>query len=255
MELVLLLLEAGADVNEHDRDIKSSRSPLQQAAELGNSEMIECLLKAGADVNLLPALENGATALQFAAINGHLGIAKRLLEMGALINAPGAALEGGRTALEGAAEMGRIDMIKFLLCQGVLTTGPGRLQYIKSIEYAAEEGHEAAERLLRDVRDWFPEDERLLNVYRETRWELVDWRWVEATDAGEGKWIPVPFWDWEDKVPFWDWGDKASETGEDGDDRDEITENQTETQVAAVSDGANITEWPELDIVDIRFPD
>ncbi|KAF9784255.1 hypothetical protein IL306_007578, partial [Fusarium sp. DS 682] len=103
-------------------------------------------------------------------------------------------------------------------------------------------GHEAAERVLRDVRDWFPEDERLLNVYRETRREVVDWRWVEATDAGKGKWIPVPFWDWEDKVPFWDWGDKASETGEDGDDRDEITENQTETQVAAVSDGANITE-------------
>ncbi|KAF9771506.1 hypothetical protein IL306_010847 [Fusarium sp. DS 682] len=256
MELVLLLLEAGADVNEHDRDVKSNHSPLQKAAEVGNSEMIDCLLKAGADVNLLPALENGATALQFAAINGHLGIAKRLIEMGALINAPGAALDGGRTALEGAAEIGRLDMIKFLLCHGVLTTGHGRLQYIKSIEYAAEEGHEAAERLLRDVRDWFPEDERLLNVYREKRWKRVDWRWVETAGAGEGEWIAVPFWYWEDKVPFLDWGDEASESGEDGDQRDGITNNQVETQVAAVSDGANITEWPELDIDDvIRFPD
>ncbi|KAF4451319.1 putative ankyrin repeat-containing domain protein [Fusarium austroafricanum] len=247
IELLLLLLEAGADVNEHDRDINSNRSPLQQAAELGNLEMIECLLKAGADVNLLPALENGATALQFAAINGHLGIAKYLLEMGALIDAPGAALKGSRTALEGAAEMGRLDVIKFLLCQGALTTGPGRLQYIKSIQYAADEGHEAAEVLLREVRDWLPEDERLLNVYMESRWEDINWRWVETTDAGEGKWIPVPFWDWEDE---------ATENGEYGADRDDTIEDEIEKQVAAASDGANITEWPELDIDDIiRFPD
>ena len=54
---------------------------------------------------LLPET-GGATALQLAAIKGYIGIARRLIDLGASVNeAP--AESNGRTALQGAAECGR----------------------------------------------------------------------------------------------------------------------------------------------------
>ncbi|KFY61651.1 hypothetical protein V496_04952 [Pseudogymnoascus sp. VKM F-4515 (FW-2607)] len=61
------------------------------------------------------AYENhGVTALQAAAISGHLTVALMLLKAGADINAPPAKING-RTALEAAAEHGRLDMVSLLL--------------------------------------------------------------------------------------------------------------------------------------------
>lgn len=67
---------------------------------------------------LLPET-GGATALQLAAIKGYIGIARRLIDLGASVNeAP--AESNGRTALQGAAEYGRIDMLQMLLNEGAL---------------------------------------------------------------------------------------------------------------------------------------
>jgi hypothetical protein len=55
------------------------------------------LLEYGADVNSPPVKDFGATALQFAAINGYLGIAYRILvEHEADVNAPSVEREGER---------------------------------------------------------------------------------------------------------------------------------------------------------------
>lgn len=128
------------------------RTPLQCAVEVANLDVIDILLKAGADVNERPAPDSGATALQLAAIKGYMGIAKLLLGRGADVNAARASRRG-RTALEGAAEHGRIDMIVLLLHHGAKTTDGGRRQYIRSIKLAETSCHLVAAGLLRRHRE------------------------------------------------------------------------------------------------------
>jgi len=68
------------------------------------------LLDYGVDPNEPPGYKHGRTALQGAAIRGHINIAQMLIENGAEVYAfP--ALNDGRTAIEGAAEHGRLDMV------------------------------------------------------------------------------------------------------------------------------------------------
>ena len=74
-------------------------------------------LQKGAHVNAVAAESSGVTALQGAAIQGHLQIVLSLLKAGADPNAPAAKFHG-RTALEGAAEHGRLDVFQLLLNSG-----------------------------------------------------------------------------------------------------------------------------------------
>jgi ankyrin repeat protein len=108
-------------------------------------------LENGADVNAPPFARYGATALQFAAIGGYIGIAQPLIQRGANVNASAAKI-GGRTALEGAAEHGRIDILQLLLSAGAQISGPGKAQYDRSLELALKNGHRAACRLLEKYR-------------------------------------------------------------------------------------------------------
>lgn len=59
---------------------------MQHAVELGNMEIFNLLLEHGADVNAPAADDGGVTALQIAAIQGYIGIARRLLDLGADVN-------------------------------------------------------------------------------------------------------------------------------------------------------------------------
>jgi ankyrin repeat protein len=68
-ELVDNLLKAGADVNAAPSS-HFGQTALQYAVESGHLELINILLKAGADVNAEPSCSSGATALQLAAIKG-----------------------------------------------------------------------------------------------------------------------------------------------------------------------------------------
>ncbi len=74
--------ETGADVNKADELLCSTpllcKTPLMRAADDGDEETLELLLAAGADVNAITT--QGETALVFAVSNGHVGIAKRLVE-------------------------------------------------------------------------------------------------------------------------------------------------------------------------------
>jgi ankyrin repeat protein len=144
------------------------RTALQLAVESGNVDLVHRLIDAGADVNGPAARHSGATALQLAAAKGYFGLAKLLIEHGADINADGAR-ESGRTALEIAAEHGRIDMVQFFLnhVPGALTNGDHTHQYIRAVRFAERNGHMAAAMVLRNCRDWSPQDFELYEEYEE----------------------------------------------------------------------------------------
>ncbi|KAK7953038.1 hypothetical protein PG988_013732 [Apiospora saccharicola] len=115
------------------------------------------LIEKGADVTAPAHFDSGLTALQAAAMQGKITLARYLINKGAHINEHRAP-RLGRTSLEAAAEAGRLDMVQFLLNEGTETEGKGRVQYLRAIILARSHGHAAVERLLRGHRDREMED-------------------------------------------------------------------------------------------------
>lgn len=140
IEVVEFLLKNGADVNiSANRD---TGTPLQEAIKWqGETRIPDLLLEHGADVNAPPAGEDGVTALQAAAIHGYLPLALKLLERGADVTAAPSPVDG-RTAIDGAAEHGHLDMLQLLLNaygdrEGLATVCE------QAASFAEEEGHVA----------------------------------------------------------------------------------------------------------------
>ena len=75
VELALLLLDKGADINIPD---KNKKSPLHIAVENGDNAMVEFLLENSADINFQDF--RGDSPLQIALKGGHLAIASMLLK-------------------------------------------------------------------------------------------------------------------------------------------------------------------------------
>ena len=113
--MVKFLVERGAHVNRR-LDMGLLRNPLQRAAEIGDFQMVEFFIENDAIVDAEPAY-GGGTALQLAAMSGHVGIAMLLIERGADVNHP-PARGPGRTAFEAAAEWCRPDMMYLLVQHG-----------------------------------------------------------------------------------------------------------------------------------------
>jgi len=84
--------------------------------------------------------EGGVTALQAAAIRGHINIALLLIEREAAVNAT-PALKDGRTAIDGAAEHGRLDMVQMLLNAGAIGDPFGQHGFKNAIKLARENRH------------------------------------------------------------------------------------------------------------------
>ncbi|RYP39320.1 hypothetical protein DL768_010726 [Monosporascus sp. mg162] len=116
IELVQVLLDAGADVNAPPAD-RYGRTALQAAVEKGNIELVRVLFGAGADVNTLPTDRYGRTAFQAAIEEGNIELVQVLLDAGADVNAPPAG-RYGRTALQAAVDEGNIDLVQVLLDAG-----------------------------------------------------------------------------------------------------------------------------------------
>ena len=188
-ELVDMLLRAGADVNAAPHEYRGATA-LQSAAKENNITIVHTLLAAGAFVNAEPAMYRGATALQLAAANGNFAIAGALLDAGAEINALPAKI-AGFTALEGAALYGRLDMVRFLLNAGADITGPTNPQYRRAVGMAWNGGHFALARYLQEYKG---------KLYSKTECETLD----EILAAPDVKnWHKDSFWTahWDIELP------------------------------------------------------
>ena len=112
VEMVRLLVEAGADVNAAEGFGRST--PLLDAVEQSDVEIVRLLLEAGADVNA-PAGFGGNTALHEAVENGDAEMVKILVAAGANVEAEGFMR---RTPLSLAAEEGATEIVQILLGPG-----------------------------------------------------------------------------------------------------------------------------------------
>jgi ankyrin repeat protein len=104
------LLEAGA---EPDLCPKTGTTALEEAAGLGDIDIVKVLLEFKADVNHQNLA--GDTALIFASRTGHSRTASFLLENGASINLKN---KKGNTALAVAAKHGKVEVVEALLKEG-----------------------------------------------------------------------------------------------------------------------------------------
>lgn len=105
-EVVDLLLDAGADINESDVTVGSA---LTWAAYYDREEIVEDLLDRGADPNVVNSV--GGTPLIVAASKGSARIVQMLLEHGA---DPAHKSKNGRDALQWAHDAHRPDLLKVL---------------------------------------------------------------------------------------------------------------------------------------------
>ena len=157
-------------------------TPLQAAALVANTYLLETLLSHGANVNE-PAHFEGCTALQAAIRGGHMNAVRMLLAAGADCNARGGDQPDlhGKTALEIAAERGHLDITHLLLASGVQTEGEGCEQYMRAIRLALNQKHVVVAKHIAANRDWTSHD---LNVWQRMDtaarihpyvWARVDW--------------------------------------------------------------------------------
>jgi len=118
LEMVEILLYAGADCNQPGNSVGRdfNLNALQMAARKGNVDIVRRLLFAGADLNY-PATPHGLTALQAAVISENLELVQLLIDRGANPNSPGAQFNG-LTALEAAVDIQNTRLVQTLLAAG-----------------------------------------------------------------------------------------------------------------------------------------
>ena len=110
-ELVKLFLKADFRPNPRNED---NWTALMVAARKGQSDIVQLLLKAGANVNAKEG-GDGQTALIIAAWSRHNEIVQLLLNEGAKVDLKN---ENGQTALHVATEFGDTDIVQSLLEKG-----------------------------------------------------------------------------------------------------------------------------------------
>ena len=141
-EIVSLLLERGASVNEKVKGLSSSEcsfDSLYLASKNGFSEVVTLLLKAGANVNSVRGslFRNEDFPLHIAAENGHIEVVEILLEAGADINKRH--FDSGvlrvYDPLYRAARAGHVEMVNYLLKKGadIMLSHQGRSALFEAV--------------------------------------------------------------------------------------------------------------------------
>lgn len=108
-DIVDLLIKSGADVKLTS---VAGFTPLIFAAQKGDAHSVASLLAAGLDPNY--ALPNGTSVLQVAVLGGKYPVAALLLEKGAHVNIADA---DGNTPLHIASQAGNLELVKSLLAR------------------------------------------------------------------------------------------------------------------------------------------
>jgi len=111
-------------------------TPLLRAAYQDNLDLVDKLLRAGADPRAPNQL--GVTALSLACTNANVAMVERLLNAGADANAP---LPGGETPLMTCARTGRIGAVRALLVHGANVNAKESRHGQTAVMWAAAEGH------------------------------------------------------------------------------------------------------------------
>ena len=171
--LVQVCLDLGLDINGCYQGITSEDWQLSEVVNIVNTPLAHSILKNKLEIaNLL--INNGAcihrigngwsgvTPLQAASRMVELGMAMKLLRLGADPNSPGSYMNPER-ALELAASCGRLDMVALLLLNGTDTQSTGRLSYIQAARRALDKGCTQVYELLRSHRPWDAADEEIFN--------------------------------------------------------------------------------------------
>ena len=132
-------ISAGAKVSEANR---YGVTPLAQACQNGNVELVKLLLEAGADVKATQG--GGETALMIASRTGRVECVKALLEKGADANA---SERHGQTSLMWAASQGNTEVVDLLLANGA-DFRPSLKSGFNALLFAVREGRSAVVRSL-----------------------------------------------------------------------------------------------------------
>ncbi|KAH0605607.1 uncharacterized protein H6S33_004829 [Morchella sextelata] len=135
-KVVQTLLRAKAEVN-----MMSHGTALQAAAAAGHLRVVKKLRRWGANLNVAADACGGATALQAAVGEGHFYVARYLLDFGADVDAPPAAYHG-RSALAAAAGRGDTFMVEYLIYKGAdVNQAPGTCFGTTALQAAARIGN------------------------------------------------------------------------------------------------------------------
>jgi len=136
IDLARALVRRGDDLSQRGPD---GFTPLMVAAGLAQSQVVELLLTAGADVHTLDS-RMGATALHKAAQSGNPDVAALLLAHGAFIDLQSPSI--GHTALMDAVLHKHAGVVCLLLDRGARTTPRGHAGQ-NALELAREDGLDA----------------------------------------------------------------------------------------------------------------
>ena len=117
MEIALLLLGQGADVNIMDAE---GYTPLYMASDSGHRDRVEFLLEHHADVNLMSG-QISDTPLTMAAVMGEVEVARVLLHHGAFVDHRD---NQGWTPLFVASRYGHLDIVQLLIQSGAAANTP-----------------------------------------------------------------------------------------------------------------------------------
>ncbi|XP_053689886.1 protein fem-1 homolog B [Sabethes cyaneus] len=112
LNIIKLLVDHGADVNHHTRNLST---PLRAACFDGRLDIIRYLVDHNANINFANAYNN--TCLMIAAYKGHVEVVEYLLQNAALSDEQA---NCGATALHYAAECGHLDICTILLDYGAV---------------------------------------------------------------------------------------------------------------------------------------
>jgi ankyrin repeat protein len=141
-----LIFNRHANVN---RTNEFGETALMIASYRGDVDMVRLLVKAGADVNFVKQGESDEeTALMIASAQGHLGVVRTLVEAGAVVDQR--TQESDETALMMAADRGHLDVFRFLLSRGA---NPNKKSFFlkNAWSYAENSAHDAILRLRRST--------------------------------------------------------------------------------------------------------
>lgn len=143
------------------------RTALQGSAENSHRELFEYLIAHNVrDVNASPSHEHGLTALQAAAKAGDFELCQRLIELGALVNAPCADLYG-LTAAQAASQSGNLELVKYLAENGADLHAPASVIGGRTaLQAAAEGGHIPVVRYLQEQGVYFNERPSMEDGFR-----------------------------------------------------------------------------------------